>query len=101
VRKKTRTRMREFASQIPSPFIHSRDVWKNVVRDAWCPHPPPLSTLTLTRGPGVRRSVSMGQQVGNPRRQCAPQMLCAVRESRVGSGTVAVIASAPTTPTAP
>jgi hypothetical protein len=64
VRKKTRTRMREFASQIPSPFIHSRDVWKNVVRDAWCPHPPPTiypDTDKGARGPSVSQHGSTGR----------------------------------------
>jgi hypothetical protein len=31
--------MHESTIQIPSPFIHSHNIWKNIVHGAWCPHP--------------------------------------------------------------
>jgi hypothetical protein len=49
---------------------------------------------------GARRSASMGQPIDNPRRQDAPQTLHTMRGTHIGSGTVAVIASTPTMPTA-
>jgi hypothetical protein len=58
--------------------------------------PSAQSTPTLTRGPRPHQSASMGQPIGNLRRQGALQTL----RARVGSGTVAVITSTPMTPAA-
>jgi hypothetical protein len=98
--KKARMRMHESVGQIPSPFIHSHDIWKK--HHARClVFAPSQSTPTLTRGPGAHQSISMGQPIGNSRRQGTPQMLHAVHDSRVYLGTMAVIASTPTTLVAP
>jgi hypothetical protein len=88
---KMKMKMCEFASQIPSPFIHTRDFSKNVVQ----------STPTLTRGPGACQLASMGQPVINPRRQGTLYTLHVVRGSHIGSETVVEFASSPMTPATP
>jgi hypothetical protein len=85
-------------ARFPPPFIHSHDIWKKCHARRLVFVAPMQSTPTLTRGPGARQSVSVGQPIGNPKRQVAPQMLHATRGRHVSSGTVAVIASAPTMP---
>jgi hypothetical protein len=89
---KTRMRMRESIGQIPSPFIHSHGVQKKHRAQ---------STPTLTRGSRAHQSASMGQPIGNPRRQGASQMLHIVRGSHIDSGTMAMIASTPPMHAAP
>jgi hypothetical protein len=61
--KKMRMRMRESAGQIPSPFIHSHDVWKNIVHDTWCPHPHTIypNTNKGVQGPPISQHGSISR----------------------------------------
>jgi hypothetical protein len=65
----------------------------------WClvSAPPAQPTSTMIGGSRARLPISMGPPIGKPRRQGDPHTLRKVLGSRIGSGTVAVIASTPTT----
>jgi hypothetical protein len=64
-------------------------------------HTPHVIYPVSDKGPKAHQLVSVGQSIRNPRRRGAPQMLRTARGSCISSGTMVVIASAPTMPTAP
>jgi hypothetical protein len=90
--------MRESASQIPSPFIHSCDAWKNVVRGAWYLHPRAINPNADkgARSPLVSQLGSTNWYPEEARRSTDVRV---VHGSRVGSGTIAVIAATAMMPT--
>jgi hypothetical protein len=55
--------MCESVGHIPSPFIHSRDIWKNIVCGTWCLHPRTIypNTNKGARGPPVSQHGSANQ----------------------------------------
>jgi hypothetical protein len=63
VHKKMGMTMHEATGQISYPFIHSRDIWKNIVHGAWCLHPHTIypNTNKGARGPPVSQHGSANQ----------------------------------------